>query len=446
MSSFTAAWRLDRRLAVAGGRDTRLPGLLAVLGYAVATGALLLAVGGLHAFLTRQAHGLAPASLGTLYIGLAYVACGLLVAPVLTLGGVAARLTLGRRHQRLAALRLAGATAAQVTVMTIAECARLALTGAVAGVLLYAVVLPVAPLVTFQRHPLAVGEVWVGVPVALAAVAAVVLLGVGSGLVGLRRVVVGPLGVTARHTPGRLSALRVVLTLALFGAWFVLSGVLGRLGMAVLLALVAAMVAVLNLLGPWVVMVLGRLMVRLARRPATLLAARRIVDDPKSTWRTVGALGLGITIAGLSSFFAAVSAAPGDMAGRTLLHDLGTGALLTLVVVAVVAATSSGVVQAARVVDRREEYRGLALAGTDLPLLHSARMREVVVPLAGTVSVASGAALAILLPFGRSLDAAVFVRLGVAVLGACALMALAVTASRPLVREAAVLDRAADGG
>ena len=72
----------------------------------------------------------------------AWVACAVMVVPVLTLGGVAARLAASRRDQRLATLRLSGATSGQVVVMTLAEAAGQALLGGVLGVALYAAVLP----------------------------------------------------------------------------------------------------------------------------------------------------------------------------------------------------------------------------------------------------------------------------------------------------------------
>lgn len=436
MNGLRAALSVSGRLnRLATGRN-RTPEVLAVLSFAVATGALLITLGGLHAFVSRD--DAAPGrGLAGLYVALAVVASGLLLAPVLTLGAVAARLTVGRRNQRLAALRLTGATNLQVTAMTVAECARLALAGAVVGVALYAALLPVGAQLTFQRRSLGVAELWLGVPAVLAVVGAVVVLAIGSAGVGLRRVVISPLGVAARHTPARLSVIRVVLTGAVFVVWFGLATTLGHLGLGVVLALVVAVVAVPNVVGPFVVMLLGLLAARLARRPATLLAARRLIDDPRSTWRSVGLLGMGITVAGLSGFFAATPAADGaDPASVTLQHDIGTGSLAVLAIVAVVAATSTGVVQAARVIDQREQYHALALAGTDLAILHAARLREVTLPLGVTVGLGALASLFILVPFGGVLGPAVLLRLAAGVAAACGLTIVAVLASRSLVRDA----------
>ena len=62
--------------APSGGRDNRLPGILAVVSFAVATAALLVAVAGLHAFEARnplppgglEADFTPEAAMGNLYV------------------------------------------------------------------------------------------------------------------------------------------------------------------------------------------------------------------------------------------------------------------------------------------------------------------------------------------------------------------------------------------
>jgi hypothetical protein len=55
----------------------------------------------------------------------------------------------------------------------------------------------------------------------------------------------------------------------------------------------------LALVGPWVTWLLGAVATRLARRPPTLLAGRRILDDPKGAYRAVS----GIVLAGMTAGF-----------------------------------------------------------------------------------------------------------------------------------------------
>lgn len=94
-------WRL-RRTSYGIGHDAgggRGVDALAVVAYAVASAALLITLGGVHAFVTRDAQS--PSEASSLYVALALIAAGLLVVPILTLGAVAARLSLGRRDPGL---------------------------------------------------------------------------------------------------------------------------------------------------------------------------------------------------------------------------------------------------------------------------------------------------------------------------------------------------------
>ena len=97
-----------------------------------------------------------------LYEILAWVAVVLLVVPLVTLGGAAARLGVARRDARLATLRLLGATPREVVGLTVAETAWQGLVGAVLGIVLYALLLPLCALLPFQGTTFSVAELWVG--------------------------------------------------------------------------------------------------------------------------------------------------------------------------------------------------------------------------------------------------------------------------------------------
>lgn len=427
------AWRL-RRLERA---ESALPGALAVAAFAVTTAAVLVTLGGLFTFTARGEAGVGG-EYAPLYVGLAYVAVALLIVPILTLGGVAARLTVTRRDARLSALRLAGATSGQVTVMTLAEQAMQAAVGAVLGTLAYGLLLLPLSLIGFQGRPLRPAEMWVGPGVLALVLGGVVILAIASGVAGLGRVVVSPLGVAARTTPARLSVLRVGFALALLVVWILGFQLLGNLGMGAMLAVLAAVVLAVDVVGPYLVMLAGHVVARAARTPATLLAARRIIDDPKATWRSVGALGLGILVAALSSVGGIMAAsAEAGTEDRMLGADIATGSLIALTILMVVSATSTGVVQAARVYDQRPAYRALALAGAPLHILHRARMREVTFPLAVTVVLGATFPVLILLPFSGAIGIGLLLRTVAAIAMACALLVAAVLASRPLVERAA---------
>jgi hypothetical protein len=439
----TAAARLWWRLRAAGARDNRLPGLLAALAFAVATAALLVCVGGLGAFERRNTTppssgggGLAidAGTVGELYVTLAWIATTCMVIPILTLGGVAARLAIARRDQRLATLRLAGATSGQVTVMTLAEAATQALVGALAGVALYAAVLPVVARLTFQGRPFELGELVVPFWKLGAAVAAVVVVAILSGASSLARVAISPLGVAERTSPKRLSLVRLLVALVAGGAWVLVLTPMKQPERVTIVVLLGAMILAVNAVGPFVVMIAGRVAARLAPSATTLLAARRIADDPKSTWRAVGALGLAVVVVGFTSLSDVDE--PTSPLERYLAADLATGALVTLVIITIVGATSTGVVQAARVLDQRDQYRALTLAGTSERALHRARTWEVALPLAVTIAVAAGFVLVLMLPFLSRVDGSVVARFVVTSLAAGGVVIASVLASRSLVRTA----------
>ncbi len=432
-------WHLGRR----ADDGARLITLLPVLAFAVASACLLIAVSGLVAVDGRRVGGLVdgpgesdPAALYTI---LAALAVGLMAVPILTLGGVAARLMVSRRNHRLAQLRLAGATTGQATLMTVLETTSQALAGAGLGTAAYLASLPLLARIPFLGSHLQVHELWVGPVVLLTSIAALATLAALSGLVSMATVAITPLGVTNRVTPARLSLLRVGATGLLMAAWVAVSGGMGQVGIGVLAAALVAAVASINLIGPWALMVFGRMVARLSRRPATMLAARRIVDDPRSAWRTTSTMALGILLATLATVTDGIETEPGDKLPY-LAEDMGTGALVTLGIVSVIAATSAGVVQAARVLDQAPQYRALAYAGTDLATLHRARTLEVGLPLLITMGLTLGFSLLLFAALASFVGTGMLVRFAVAVGLSVGLLFAGLTASRGLLRSAAALD------
>ncbi len=434
---------LAPRLQRAGGRDGRTTTALAATAFTVSTALTMSVVGALTGFVERAAHPVTELEreAGSFYVVLAVTATILLVVPLLTLGGAAARLGVARRDARLAALRLLGATPREVVGLALVETALQGLAGAVAGTALYGALLPVWTQVPFQGRAFTAGELWVGVPVVLAAWVAVPLLAAVSGAVSLRRVVVSPLGVAQRTTRPGLRAVRVVVAVVAVGAFMVVSAV-GQMAAAVLITVLLTGLALafltMNAVGPWVLGVLGRLQLRWARTPAQLLAARRLLDDPRAVWRVVGGLGLASFVAGCLAVVPVLAGGGGDPVGDVVARDLLTGALLTLGITFLLAAASAGIAQAAAVLDRRRELALARLAGVPGELFDQVRRREVLVPLL-VVSVGSAvAALVMFFPvFGL---AAVIAPSGLLLLVGClgggvALVLAATEASRPLLRR-----------
>ncbi|MFE7273574.1 FtsX-like permease family protein [Streptomyces sp. NPDC057623] len=233
---------------------------------------------------------------GTVLLGVV-----LLVMPVVVLASAAGRLGAARREQRLAALRLAGATPRQILAMTAAEAAGVGAAGALTGALAYTALLPALAELPYGVGGWYTGQLWVG-PLWLAAVVlAVTALITVSAVTMLRQVATSPLGVAQQANPRRTRAIRLVLFVAALLYIWRSTGDGGQLKTPQLLTLLALFYGAFWLFGPWVVDRLGRIVARRAKRPHTLLAARRLSDDPRGAWRTVSGLVLAGFVAGFFS-------------------------------------------------------------------------------------------------------------------------------------------------
>ncbi|MFC4466023.1 ABC transporter permease [Streptomyces xiangluensis] len=277
----------------------------------------------------------------------AVLGVALLVMPVIVLAAAAGRLGAARREQRLAALRLAGATPRQIIAMTAAEAAAVGGAGALTGALAYVALLPALAQIPYGIGGWYTGQLWVGLPWFAAVVLAVTALITVSAVTMLRQVATSPLGVAQQANPRRTRMIRLVLFAGVLGyVFFSTQG--GQLGARQMVALLVLFYGAFWLFGPWVVDRLGRIVGRYARRPATLLAARRLSDDPSGAWRTVSGLVLAGFVAGFFSVSQLhfglpgqqdqVAVTTGDSApslrtvaeARTLLREAGVTATVTV--------------------------------------------------------------------------------------------------------------------
>src|SRR5690606_32151321 len=188
----------------------RQTGVLAVVAFAVTTAVPLIELGGFLAFAERAASAPADDYDAGFYVLLAGTASGLLLIPLATLGGAASRLAVARRDERLAALRLAGASTSQVSTLALLDSTAQAALGAVIGAVAYFGLIPLVLPVTFQQQPFSYAELvlpWWALPLAVIAVVVVALI---SAAASLRRVAITPLGVAARTAPSGLHWTRVV--------------------------------------------------------------------------------------------------------------------------------------------------------------------------------------------------------------------------------------------
>jgi hypothetical protein len=254
---------------------------------------------------------------------LSVVAAGLLF-PVLIFIGAATRLSAARREQRFASMRLIGATPRQITVIAAIESILASLVGTVIGFGLF---------VAF-RHPLA-SVPFTGTPFYPSDVSLnfidVLLVGLGVPLgaavaarLALRRVHISPLGVTRRVTPKPPRAWGLIpLSLGLYVLYYSVGPHRPQSSMGqveVYLPSILLVMTGLIVSGPWLTMMVARLLARRSRRPATLIAARRLADNPQTAFRAVSGLVLALFITsvalGIIATVVANRGAPSDASSR----------------------------------------------------------------------------------------------------------------------------------
>ena len=236
---------------------------------------------------------------GAIDLILSVVALAIL-APVLIFIATATRLSAARREERFAAMRLVGATRRQVSLLAATESTVAGILGVAAGFgIFFLLRIPVAGI-PFIGQPFFPAELSLSLRDILAVGIGVPVFAAVAARLALRRVHISPLGVARRARPKPLRAWRVVpllAGLAELGFWTVhghpaaISGQVQAFVSSFLLIIVGLFIA-----GPWLTMAAARAMARWTSRPATLLAARRLADDPRAAFRAVSGLVLALFI------------------------------------------------------------------------------------------------------------------------------------------------------
>jgi hypothetical protein len=258
-----------------------------------------------------------------------------LLTPVLIFIGTATRLSAARREQRFAAMRLVGARPRQISVIAAVESTVATMAGVAVGFGLFFVLrIPLAN-VPFTGQPFFPSDlslslrdilvVAIGVPVAAAVVARL----------ALRRVQISPLGVSRRVTPKPPRAWRIVPLLAGLAelGFFVVHGrpVTAAAQTKAYVPGFLLIMAGLVIAGPWLTMIGARIMARRTSRPSTLIAARRLGDDPRGAFRAVSGLVLAlfittVAVAAITTQDAKEDHPPGWASASNVLSDDLAGA------------------------------------------------------------------------------------------------------------------------
>lgn len=367
------------------------------------------------------------------------LALGLLLIPVLGFLGQCARIGAVHRDRRLAALRLAGAGPWQVRRIAALESGLACLAGAVVAT---AVVVPLLPYATD----------WAGVVVVAVSMP---VLGAVVSAVALRRVVADPLGRVRRvrplRGPGRLFGTATRL-LAVTLAALALTPVFGSpvsFGLGPVTVLVLAVL--ISLIAIWLSGAssrqLGEGFAARTSRPALLIAAERMREDPWSTARTHAALLL-VTVVG--SGFAGVRqillAGLEDMRRRghlgTRMSYYTTGIDLTAAAILVAFAlvlTALAVGTAESLAVRRRGLAAQAAAGVPHSVLARALLLETALPLFPAIAVAGLGGTVISAWYGAAVSEHTDVPVPYAALlvpvGVYAACVLAAATSLPLLRR-----------
>ncbi|GAB2478186.1 hypothetical protein GCM10027030_10580 [Luteococcus sediminum] len=411
---------------------------LPVTAMAVASTLGLSVAGGVHHFWS------VPGEMAGFYRFMSTVALVLLVVPLATLAGAAARLSARRRDTRLSSLRLRGASASTLRLLTLAETGATALAGALVGVLGHAALMPLLGLLRFGGAPIGAGNLWIGVLPVLGAVLAIVVLALLSSVVGLRRVEVTPLGVRTRQQAPVASLWRIILGMAAIVASSLLAKLLGAaasaaVAVAFMVVMFAMPLLAVNLAGPWLVSTVAKADLRRARTPVQLLAARQVLEDSKQTWRQVGALGATTFVGVLMGVGMGLAATPTQRPeDLVVMHDIRTGVLLTLAISFVTVACSVGINQTAAVLDRRQLFVGLDMLGMPEQMIDAARRRAVLRPVLAVVLLSGGAAMALVLPLGlveAAMEPSAPVTVLAVLVAGLASVRLALLASRASLRQ-----------
>jgi hypothetical protein len=197
-------------------------------------------------------------------------------------------------------MRLVGATRKQVSLLAATESTAAAVLGVAAGFGIFFLLRPPVADIPFLGAPFFPADMSLSLPDILAVAIGVPVAAVVAARLALHRVHISPLGVARRTTPKPPRAWRVLPLLAGLAelGFFVVHGTPASAGGEVQALLSGFLLIIVGLIiaGPWLTMAAARVMARRTSRPGTLIAARRLADDPRAAFRAVSGLVLALFI------------------------------------------------------------------------------------------------------------------------------------------------------
>jgi len=228
------------------------------------------------------------------------IAAAALLFPILIFIGTASRLSSAQRDRRFAAMRLVGATPAQISVICAVESTLAAAAGVILGFGLFFAARPAVATVPFTGTRFFAGDLSLSILDILLVAIGVPLAATVAARIAIRRVQTSPLGVNRHVTPPSPRAWRLIPVFVGLAelAYFVHAGRPGSTPGQVAAYLPGLLVTMAGLViaGPWLTMTGSRLLTRRARHPAALIAGRRLSDQPQASFRAISGLMLALFV------------------------------------------------------------------------------------------------------------------------------------------------------
>lgn len=219
--------------------------------------------------------------------------------PLLILVNTATRLSATRREERYAAMRLVGATPHQINAIASVDAIIGSLIGAVLGCVVFTLIRPAVADISFSGVKFFSNYVTPGVWAYVGMIILVPIVAAIASLISLRRIQISPLGVSRKTAPKKPKAWGLIV-LAIGCVLFVArahnangnkEGGPGLLPIGFLLIMVGIVLS-----GSWLTMQISQVLARFSVSASSLLAARRLADNPKRVFRTVSGLVLAVFI------------------------------------------------------------------------------------------------------------------------------------------------------
>lgn len=360
----------------------------AVLALTVATWLALVVFGGTWMFYERYRAALPTSaelfwSVEQLYLSLAFVACTFVVPIIVALVAQSAVLGASGRERRLAALRLLGLSNGDVTRMTMIETGFQTLLGLAFGTIISIATAPFWALIKFNNDYLAAWDMllpWWGYP---AVWAVVMVLALVSSVIGLKRVLVSPLGVSKREMPKALRLWRLGLFVVLLSATIMAFKSINPAqdGIKGILIFVLAMVVFfsgVNIVSPFLLQLVAKLS-EWVPGSTNFIATRRVATNAREAWRRVSAMALLSVLLGYIVLMP--TAGSKDLGDVTMQQDIVTGVVITFLIGFVVLLMSTVLVQSAAVFEQAELTKALDYMGAKPALHRDIAFRQTLFPL-----------------------------------------------------------------